>query len=1227
MELATNGSGTLTTDNTTDTTSTTEVAINSTMELATNGTLATDNTTDTTSTTEVDINGTMELATTGIPTTDNTTGTSTTRGTYEPFTEPSVNINITLESQTEQTTNTTRTNQITTEASTIEAATSGTMELATNGSGTLTTDNTTDTTSTTEVAINDTMELATNGTLTTDNTTDTTSTTEVAINGTMELATTGIPTTDNTTGTSTTRGTYEPFTEPSVNINITLESQTEQTTNTTLTNQITTEASTIEAATSGTMELATSGSGTLATDNTTDTTNTTEVATNGTMELATNGTLTTDNTTDTTSTTEVAINGTMELATTGIPTTDNTTSQVATTEKTTEAATIVYASTEQVITQEAATKDVATSDAIATEQATEATPIERTTEKATTAIATTEQQIVKATTETVATTDATTEDQAIEATTNMQATTDSASPGVDIKCPDSMDLDITDGSPTSLVTWPPPTVSSSTEAANCQPASGSQFSIGNTDVVCDVRDNFGNEARCSFTVAVTAWCPDDIYVISAGFVTFPETRLSETRNTLEECVKNDGTGTMHPRASRLCGGSVQTGAHWQQPVFIDCLQEQNVNEGLDELAEKPITDENVDDVSDALASLTNQTSGIDNKGVASAADILDGITKTGNPSPEVTSDVVQVVDNMLQVDDDSFESTGNASSRIVKSLEAQVSLVLSGGGNFSSVTHSLAVKALHVSSDSVGAHGVGMVARAGRDGEWLKEENINICPSQCDGDNPQSMIASIMLPKEIVDRLPSEPINVGQVPLSFMMYQNDKLFRSRNLLDQYATSYFRTVGSSIVVAAVDGVEIDNLPSNSSVLSTFSLLKVHEEKTDTPMNAECVFWDFKMHGGIGDWSNKGCHLVSSSQKRAVCSCNHLTSFAVLVDVFGQTRTSPALDIISKIGCGVSVISLIITIAVYIGIRSLRVKIPSRILICLCFSLLCLYLIFLVGIEQTSSGNGCLVVAVLLHYFTLASMAWMAVEATNMYLLLVKVINTISMRRFMLHASLAAWGAPLIIVVTILAVDYTQYQSKTYCFLKSGPAFLYGEMAIIGVVLLYNTIIFIMVLVSIYGRNQVRSTADQHRRRKASRRVQNALAISVLLGLTWSFGLLSVLEASNFAFQVLFSVFNSLQGLFIFLLFCLRQDNIRAILLGKLKSVDRSKHVFCLMSGGGKTPLAGKGTETTHGSTNSPSGIELLILSRTSASLYKWPSQFTRQPEYVDNQEHPFAVKQD
>ena len=91
------------------------------------------------------------------------------------------------------------------------------------------------------------------------------------------------------------------------------------------------------------------------------------------------------------------------------------------------------------------------------------------------------------------------------------------------------------------------------------------------------------------------------------------------------------------------------------------------------------------------------------------------------------------------------------------------------------------------------------------------------------------------------------------------------------------------------------------------------------------------------------------------------------------------------------------------------RSLRNKLPRQILISFCFSLLCLYVVFVFGIERTKPEAVCVSVSVLLHYFTLTSIAWMAVEAFNMYVLFVYVIGRWAhISKFLLKASLLAWG---------------------------------------------------------------------------------------------------------------------------------------------------------------------------------------------------------------------------
>ena len=83
----------------------------------------------------------------------------------------------------------------------------------------------------------------------------------------------------------------------------------------------------------------------------------------------------------------------------------------------------------------------------------------------------------------------------------------------------------------------------------------------------------------------------------------------------------------------------------------------------------------------------------------------------------------------------------------------------------------------------------------------------------------------------------------------------------------------------------------------------------------------TFWKIylatSITGVFGAWSNQNC-WVSETQKYdgfVTCKCNHLTNFALLLDV-SQSRNEPlALSIVTWIGCGVSMLGLLLTIITF------------------------------------------------------------------------------------------------------------------------------------------------------------------------------------------------------------------------------------------------------------------------------------------------------------------------
>ena len=127
------------------------------------------------------------------------------------------------------------------------------------------------------------------------------------------------------------------------------------------------------------------------------------------------------------------------------------------------------------------------------------------------------------------------------------------------------------------------------------------------------------------------------------------------------------------------------------------------------------------------------------------------------------------------------------------------------------------------------------------------------------------------------------------------------------------------------------------------------------------------------------------------------------------------------------------------------------------------------------------------------------------------------------------------------IILLVITYLLLNDKIpspRCML-GGIQFYVAYLSPICLILIGNSIILIVTVVSI-GRRTSKGVGKKMNKRAKAR---IAIMLSVLLGCTWIFGLLAI-EDLAFTFQLLFSLFNSLQGFFIFLFFCLRNKEVRA-----------------------------------------------------------------------------------
>ncbi|CAK9800214.1 Latrophilin Cirl [Anthophora plagiata] len=307
------------------------------------------------------------------------------------------------------------------------------------------------------------------------------------------------------------------------------------------------------------------------------------------------------------------------------------------------------------------------------------------------------------------------------------------------------------------------------------------------------------------------------------------------------------------------------------------------------------------------------------------------------------------------------------------------------------------------------------------------------------------------------------------------------------------------------------------------------------------NPTCVFWDYILSA----WSAEGCEIRKTNETHTVCECNHLTNFAVLMDVHAirlDIAHQVALQIITYIGCIISVVCLvlaILTFQLFRGLKSDRTTIHKN----LCVCLLIAEILFVCGIGQTNQRIVCGIVAGLLHFFFLCAFAWMFLEGFQLYVMLIEVFEAEKSRLRWYY--LVAYGAPLLVVAISCIIDPLSYGTDRYCWLRADNYFIFSFVGPVILVILANLVFLSMAIYMMcrHANTTVAMKSKEHSRLASARAwLRGAIVLVFLLGLTWTFGLL-YLNQESVVMAYIFTILNSLQGLFIFVFHCVQNEKVR------------------------------------------------------------------------------------
>ncbi|KAB1260089.1 Adhesion G protein-coupled receptor E3 [Camelus dromedarius] len=318
--------------------------------------------------------------------------------------------------------------------------------------------------------------------------------------------------------------------------------------------------------------------------------------------------------------------------------------------------------------------------------------------------------------------------------------------------------------------------------------------------------------------------------------------------------------------------------------------------------------------------------------------------------------------------------------------------------------------------------------------------------------------------------------------------------------------------------------------------------LHTQLTGESKKPLCVYWNDISLG----WSNEGCHAIFYNGTQTICSCSHLSTFAILMASVVLTE-DPVLTVITYVGLSLSLLCLLLAALTFLLCRPIQntsTSLHLHLSICLFLA----HLLFLTGIDRTEPKVLCSVIAGGLHYLYLASFTWMFLEGLHLFLTVrnLKVVNYTSAGRFKKRFMYpVGYGIPAVIVAVSAGVNPRGYGTPLHCWINLQKGFILSFIGPISVVILINLIFYLITLWIL--RDRLSSLNRDVSKIQSTRMLTfKAIAQLFLLGCSWCLGFFLVElieEPFRSVIAYAFTIINVLQGVYIFVVHCLLNQQVR------------------------------------------------------------------------------------
>ncbi|KAF4075476.1 hypothetical protein AMELA_G00234860 [Ameiurus melas] len=378
--------------------------------------------------------------------------------------------------------------------------------------------------------------------------------------------------------------------------------------------------------------------------------------------------------------------------------------------------------------------------------------------------------------------------------------------------------------------------------------------------------------------------------------------------------------------------------------------------------------------------------------------------------------------------------------------------------------------------------------------------------------------------------------NNGSTAVAFMSYTNITNILQPTLF-KTNTSTSKTMMSTVVSALLPKTANNRL--NNPVNFTFK----HISDLDPEGILSCVCWKNDA------WFEESCRIIQTNSSHTVCSCDRLATFALIMQT-DPCRSDRPMNMLIAVAIIVGLVFLSLSILTFSFYS--RNPVTNAALINLCINLLLFHLLSLIKtffLAQIHAQPLRAVLAGVQWFFLMSVFVWMFIEAVLLYIF-VKNLSEIRSN----PAEVISWRWLIVIgylvPLVVLCMSSVRYpkgyldeecwvnEDKSVIFIFAGPVLFTVTVNLIAYLLIIIIIIVIFTLKNL--KNEVLQMSNTSYRNLLMCLMFRSLTQFIVLVCYW---ILLYIPSKDGVLYHAFQLLNSQQGMLIFLVHCLLNQEIR------------------------------------------------------------------------------------